>query len=132
MRDGVTSMITIAITLIVIDTRMFIYSGTIAITLSDRDQNVNLGRAKGLVKLASYNERLLISRFFFIYFTNTAKRKSFVKPRTSLYRVRYIFHCTYSILIKHIAIGGFNETHTCVSTRKFFTISLNQVKDSFI
>ena len=51
-------MITIAIRLIVIDTRMFIYSGTIAITLSDRDQNVNLRRAKGLVKLVSYNERL--------------------------------------------------------------------------
>ena len=68
-------MITIAITLILIETRMFIYSGTIAITLSDRDQNVNLRRPKGLVKFVSYNERFrYIGVLFHIFYYYCVKK----------------------------------------------------------
>ena len=54
---------------------MFIYSGTIAITRSDRDQNVNLRRAKGLVKFVSYNERFrYIGVLFHIFYYYCVKK----------------------------------------------------------
>ena len=57
------------------DQNVSIYSGTIAITLSDRDQNVNLRRPKGLVKFVSYNERFrYIGVLFHIFYYYCVKK----------------------------------------------------------